>query len=94
MEKYYSKEKLLNSMYDMIVDDGMVVTVLDKDDLESVPTADVRPVIHAHWAVLPEGVFYHECSNCGEHDYWNTSTEFLLFDYCPDCGAIMDEEEG
>ena len=82
MEKYYSKEKLLNSMYDMVVDDGMVVTVLDKDDLESVPTADVRPVIHAHWI---EHEMYCICNSCN-------ALATAYFNYCPFCGAKMDEE--
>ena len=86
MEKYYSKEKLLNSMYDMIVDEGMVVTVLDKDDLESVPTADVAPVIHAHWTGVTPMVDTIMCSNCG----WNYPTNEFATPYCPCCGARMD----
>lgn len=64
-----------------------------RDRLSTALKEDVVPVTHAHWVVLPEGSFYHECSNCGLHDFWNTSYgEFLLPDYCPNCGAIMDED--
>lgn len=55
---------------------------------------EVEPVefVHAHWISHDDDGVYHECSNCGVHDYWNTSNVYIMFDYCPDCGAIMDKE--
>ena len=49
--------------------------------------ADVAPVIHAHWIRYPDcGVT--KCSNCG----WSIE-ECWDSDYCPHCGAQMDEKE-
>lgn len=67
--------------------------------VNSIPTADVKPVVHAHWAWIDD--YLSECSNCNERvaqlvtgrqmddqlyggkEYWG---------YCPHCGAKMDEE--
>lgn len=55
---------------------------------ENLPAADVAPVIHAHWIRYPDcGVT--KCSNCG----WSIE-ECWDSDYCPHCGAQMDEKEG
>ena len=49
------------------------------------PTTDVEPVVHAHWTYW--GWSQH-CSHC-EHVF-----EDLYDDnYCPNCGAKMDEKE-
>ena len=47
------------------------------------PTVDAVPVRHGRWTVTP--VFI-KCSECGE--------SFMLIpqNYCPNCGARMDEE--
>lgn len=61
--------------------------------LERVPTADVVPVVHAHWFKNDFGVPL--CSAC--HKGWDSQPEkdgSPLFEYCPCCGAIMDEEVG
>lgn len=63
--------------------------------ITSEQTADVAPIIHAHWEIsLAENGWKDTvCSNCGftiNDDIqvlWNTK-------YCPECGAIMDEETG
>ena len=55
--------------------------------IEDMPAADVAPVIHAHWIRYPDcGVT--KCSNCG----WSIE-ECWDSDYCPHCGAKMDEKE-
>lgn len=66
--------------------------------IASTPTEDVAPVVHASW-VGTEADGYadgypvydvFECSNCGIEHYGEEDT---LTDYCPHCGAKMDEEE-
>ena len=63
--------------------------------ISKMPTADVQPVIHAHWVpqsrlkhilyYLQTGQDFCSCSNC-------TSCGNKLMRHCPTCGAKMDEE--
>ena len=59
--------------------------------LERVPTADVEPVIHAHWTYEIDDLFPADsmmiCSNCGEYERLGANDN-----YCGNCGAKMDEE--
>lgn len=51
------------------------------------PTEDVEPVRHGHWIreyIELDGCF--KCSECGIRVIGKPN-------YCPDCGAKMDEEE-
>lgn len=55
--------------------------------VNSIPTADVKPVVHAHWE---EWIGDTKCTSCGficGDDYYLGSKN-----YCPNCGAKMDEE--
>lgn len=56
------------------------------DTLESIPAADVRPVVKATWKRIdykPCGHDY-ECSSCG----WKND---MVTHFCPNCGADMRE---
>ena len=55
--------------------------------VESIPTADVRPVARGKWIT----VMYHlyECSECGAA-YQDVG---YGFNFCPNCGARMGGEE-
>ena len=46
------------------------------------PTEDVVPVVHAHWI---EHEMYCICNSCN-------ALATAYFNYCPFCGAKMDEE--
>ena len=53
-----------------------------------VPAADVAPVRHGRWV---NG----KCDNCGEHaPYWCLATTFHESNYCPNCGAKMEVQDG
>lgn len=57
---------------------------------------DVAPVIHAHWEIIYEssaGVTDAKCSNCGFESlaYENDVHTDENCNYCPCCGAKMDE---
>ena len=66
--------------------------------IETTSREDVAPVVHAHWIIKKDPVFgevvRYTCSHCGEH--WSpiaVDREMLnSWYYCPNCGAIMDEE--
>lgn len=56
-----------------------------KQDIEKVQTEDVAPVVHAHWRLVSLNLW--DCTNCHYVvDRWDRKTQ-----YCPDCGAKMDE---
>ena len=50
--------------------------------------ADVAPVVHAHWIFYANGTC--DCSNC--HTVWESNMVNRWIEYCPFCGAKMDEE--
>lgn len=61
------------------------------DLLDSIPAADVAPVVHGRWI---EDHDYLKCPECSVMVKW----DFTFFDigdwnYCPNCGAKMDKEE-
>ena len=62
------------------------------DVLNSIPAADVVPVVHGRWI---EDHDYLKCPECSVMVKW----DFVFFDigdwnYCPNCGAKMDGGEG
>ena len=69
-----------------------------KQVVDKIPTADVAPVVHAHWEIIYEssaGVTDARCSNCGFESlaYENDVHTDENCNYCPCCGAKMDEAE-
>ena len=52
--------------------------------IDNAPAADVVPVRHGRWEMLPYTELYkNKCSSCGNGSDLET-------DYCPNCGAKMD----
>lgn len=69
------------------------------DEIQDMPTVDAVPVRHAKWIPKitkigeidwPSGMM---CSGCGEDALNAEGTDFLT-DFCPHCGARMDEVDG
>ena len=63
------------------------------EDLADIPAADVAPVRHGYWIEQCEESLY-SCSACGSE--WVTiegTPEENDMDFCPHCGAKMDEKE-
>lgn len=60
--------------------------------IDEIPTVDAEPVRHGHWLFHeePDGYYHSECSECGQ---WCDEDVFLKgkWNYCPNCGAKMDE---
>ena len=54
-------------------------------EINDMPTLDVRPNIHAYWIIQDKPFSTYQCSNCKEF-----ADE--VYDFCPDCGAVMDGE--
>lgn len=65
--------------------------------LDNAPTIEAKPIVHAHWEkgcddeyiVIP----WWTCSHCGKGALTKKETIYdqVLTDYCPYCGAQMDE---
>ena len=56
--------------------------------LNNAPTLDVKPVVHGRWIDNGiQGSMLSGCSVCG------FTCGAYTFNYCPNCGAIMDLED-
>jgi hypothetical protein len=61
-------------------------------NIESIPDADVRPVVRARWITPPKNrdyahmIDYYECPLCG-------FIEDYLVNFCPNCGADMRPQQ-
>lgn len=61
----------------------------DIDIIKNAPAADVQPVKHGRWEqedILPK--LWRVCSCCG----YTARRNYKKYQYCPNCGARMDEE--
>ena len=68
--------------------------------IESFPTVDVAPVVHGRWELEYETYGKMRCSVCKKEaliekviDDAGVITNYVDSDYCPNCGAKMDERE-
>lgn len=83
MDRYIDAEKAFNSVDTSVINSQYAISII-----KSAPTEDVAPVVHAHWEhkLVPRlGYPVPICSHCGE-------SRRETSDFCPDCGAKMDEE--
>lgn len=95
--QYHNTPRRCESEYDI----GYFAAI-DKidDDLNNAPTADVAPVVHAHWRGWQTTAFiglrddgepkyagriFYRCSKCRTGTVVKTKC-------CPHCGALMDEK--
>lgn len=86
-----------------LTEDGGIDINDFEEKLKSMPTVDAVPVRHGRWIkgsetkmikknrylILADAMY---CSECENEAYWDTDYGQQLFDYCPNCGARMDEE--
>ena len=81
MARYIDAEKLI------VFANNSTVGV-DANDIARFPTEDVAPVVHARWISKMHKMWGRcpTCSHCGRIVQEETN-------YCPNCGAKMDEEE-
>ena len=61
-----------------------------KFDIESFPNADVAPVRHGQWEEASDGDGI-VCPFC-RTDFCTIIYDTECFNYCPNCGAKMDEK--
>ena len=61
-----------------------------KSILFGLKAADVAPVRHGRWEMVPyNGVYDIRCSSCG----YCPGIRFYSSNYCPNCGARMGKED-
>ena len=86
-EHFFADDRFPDSEF--AYNDALLVAV---NALDEIPAADVAPVIHAHWRAkepAPWCSWYATCSVCEER----MTLEKRFTNYCPNCGAKMDEED-
>ena len=84
MAEYIEREKLLRDINHYHLSDGKF-----QHWVEVQPAADVAPVVHGRWIERERytfGVMY-DCSICDNRILDNGHS----WNYCPNCGAKMDE---
>lgn len=81
--EYISKQSLLSDLNEATPRSYFAFETMVRE----YPTEDVVPVVHAHWIFYANGTC--DCSNC--HTVWETNMLNRWIEYCPFCGAIMDE---
>lgn len=78
-----------------------------RDVIRSVPAADVAPVVYGLWMPIRESemtgwdpavagrdpIGGYICSVCKEEAVYDCNDEFVLSNYCPNCGAKMQKVE-
>lgn len=95
MAEYIKREATVKAANDWVSEACMAPVMRVSrlfDKLQKVPAADVAPVVHGRWI---EDHDYLKCPECGVMVKW----DFTFFDignwnYCPNCGAKMDIEDG
>lgn len=95
MAEYIGREAAIKAMekadYTLIADDADSCKVdYLREIIESVPAADVVPVVHGRWERDEDGDWY--CTNCYEVVAICESGRERTYrkPYCPNCGAKMD----
>lgn len=95
MTEYINREVAIKAIekadYTAIADDAdSCKTDYLREIIESVPAADVVPVVHGRWERDEDGDWY--CTNCYEVVAICESGRERTYrkPYCPNCGAKMD----
>lgn len=92
MAEYISREAAIEAYLNLLLRDGEIYTTDVTDVLRTVPAADVAPVRRGRWfdcePYNPEFNGY-ECSECGAR-YQGLSPD----NFCPNCGAKMEADNG
>lgn len=86
MNEYVNLKDLRDALYD-----ADAITMEGVKIINQFPSEDVAPVRHGHWIYHPDDLFpsdsTQECSYCHAEEYLTLDN----VNYCPNCGAKMDE---
>ena len=86
MNEYVKRKDLRDALYD-----SDAITMEGVKIINQFPSVDAAPVRHGHWIYHTDNLFPNdstqECSYCHEEESLTLHNE----NYCPNCGAKMDE---
>lgn len=88
MAEYIEREAALSAVYETYLEYLSVV----QNAVRSIPAADVVPVVHGHFVY--DGPMFAgdvKCWHCSRCSRLVTDVGRNHFDYCPWCGARMDD---
>ena len=92
MKEYIEREALLE-LYQIdgpLNETGRVPLPVIRQNIMDMPAAEVAEVRHGRLEYAPyNGVYDAKCSNCG----YSPGIKFWDSPYCPNCGALMREDE-
>lgn len=93
MAEYINREAVLMKL----MQDGCSAKNLQS--ISDMPAADVAPVRHGRWIMVDDSCGKYACSACREIEQecteWGAGHYNPVYkDYCPNCGAKMDEPVG
>lgn len=94
MAEYIEREAAISALEKIDRESKVEMTIEDvRSCLRSLPASDVAPVRHGRWIGRLHPMFLIECSVCLHTEVaeaWKCHSQ----NYCPNCGAKMDEENG
>jgi Zn finger protein HypA/HybF involved in hydrogenase expression len=85
---FISKQALLYALDDIeLIEDGDVDINELEDLIKRLPIIEAEPIKHGRWIMKQHLIFHQQLPYCSECD----KTGIFKYDYCPHCGAKMDE---
>ena len=96
MAEYIEREDLLElyRMDDPVLNkNGHVPLPVIRQNIMDIPAADVAPVRHGRWIDKGEYAVCTECGGRSGTQYDGVEPIPLMTQFCPNCGAKMDEKE-
>ena len=106
MAEYIDKELVIDTINELKTKALPKALLFDhlKKVIEVFSTRDFSPVKRGFWKPMSESemtgfnpkfagrdpIAGYKCSNCGNEAIFSCNDEFVLSDYCPNCGAKMD----
>ena len=87
MAEYIEREAALMKL----MQDGCSAKNLQS--ISDMPAADVAPVVHGRWIYKGEYAVCTECGGRSGTQYDGVEPIPLMTQFCPNCGAKMDEKE-
>lgn len=85
MAEYIEREALLEKLAERDL-----CLCVSESDIKDIPAADVAPVVHGRWSWDTGDMW--TCSVCGTRNHIKEVMGRPDFNYCPDCGALMNKE--